>query len=231
MKTQTNDQLLRQRNFAKLVRERYGSNIDAAKALGLSNSQVSDYARGSRNMGEKLARRIELAAGLPAGSLSKQLDFGVAENIVNFPTLSDTVDAGSTKGRIYVQSYAAFTGKSEQEDVFMSVPTTLLSKLGLNVDSVKSLIMPDESQSSRIRQGDKIAINISWDKSIRNNVTYALEIGGVYTLRKAEFLPTRQLLLKCRNSSYTDVSISEFEIDNLKIIGEVITFEPASLSV
>jgi len=46
-----------------------GSQTEMAKRLGMSTSQIGQYFCGYRNIGEKVARRIEQASGKPLGWL------------------------------------------------------------------------------------------------------------------------------------------------------------------
>lgn len=235
-------QQIRQRNFARLVRERYGNNNDAARAWGMSASQVSNYARGTRGMGEKLARRIERAAKLADGSLSieyreheqPQAQIGIPnEHALKInDNLTDRSHNRSTQERVFVQNFHEWQSAGSSNALpRVSVSASLLARHGLSVDDVKYIEMPDESQSDRIRAGDLVVINVAWDGDVKSDQVYALMIGGVLTLRKAEVLPNTDVVLKCHSERYTDTTIKSADLPSLDIAGVVITFEPQTLNI
>lgn len=91
-------QLIRKRNF-ELLLDQYPTRKEAGKNLGLSPSQVSDYANGIKGMAEKLANRIEAKAKIPEGILS-----------IEHPKLSHNrkftfSDEASTKFNLKTQGY------------------------------------------------------------------------------------------------------------------------------
>lgn len=58
---------IRRENFKKLFDERWKKQEEAAEALGIQPAYVSFLLTGRKDMGEKLARRMEKAAGLAPG--------------------------------------------------------------------------------------------------------------------------------------------------------------------
>lgn len=64
---------IRRENLGRLAHD-YKSNRQFALAMGLAPSHVSQLLSGARDMGEDVARRIEIALGLTLGSLSLERD-------------------------------------------------------------------------------------------------------------------------------------------------------------
>lgn len=76
----------RRQNLRALIDQRFSGSQSAFRdATGISLSQVGQWLNshldGSRNMGEKSARRIESACTLPAGWMDKNHDGATAENL------------------------------------------------------------------------------------------------------------------------------------------------------
>lgn len=57
----------RRANFIALVASRFSTQEEAAEALGISSTYVSFISTGHKVLGEKLARRMEIKAGLAPG--------------------------------------------------------------------------------------------------------------------------------------------------------------------
>lgn len=63
----------RRERLRQLIEERFDWNQSKfAKALSFRQSSVSEYVTGAKTIGERVAHRIENAAGLPPGWLNKQ---------------------------------------------------------------------------------------------------------------------------------------------------------------
>lgn len=66
----------------ELITKRFGgAQSAAATGLDLSPTYLSDVLRGRRKIGEQLARRLEQAAGLPAGWMDKERGAPRAEEL------------------------------------------------------------------------------------------------------------------------------------------------------
>lgn len=226
----------RQRRFCLLL-EDYKNQEEASVALGFSSlSPVSNYKRGHKAMGEKVARQIELYADLPKGvfvdplktpwrihdssQFSDRTNEGHSDSILE---TSNIVTDAEKYARI--QSFEHWRGSVENEIRHMNIPLESLSALGLHANQLKSIEMPDESQFSRIRKGDHVVVNIEFTAPPKNNTVYAIKLGGQYTLRRVSYKASGGLTLSCSNVDYPDDSVSADEIASLDILGEFVLFQ------
>lgn len=90
---------IRRERLQQLVDSRFdGGRSEAARGLGLAPQTITDVLNERRNIGEVLARRIEVAAGLAPGWLDKSTGRTPApdgiEIVVNGEVIA-TVPAGS----------------------------------------------------------------------------------------------------------------------------------------
>ena len=107
----------------------------------------------------------------------------------------------------------------------MSAPTAWLESNGLRADQLKTIEVPDDSQADRIRRGDWVAINIEWGGKLKNDETYAVRIGGEYTLRRVAWQANGSLTLRCRNEDYPDEVVQAQDVDSLDILGSFARFQ------
>ena len=226
----------RQRRFCLLL-EDYSNQEEAAIALGFASlSPVSNYKNGHKIMGEKVARQIEQYANLPKGTFVEPLSTPWLGH--DSSHLIDNTKEGES-GSIFqslkvvekptkyaqIQSFELWRGVLQNETRHMTVTVDLLDSLGLRAGNLRSIEMPDESQSGRIRKGDHIAINIKFEAPPKNNAMYAVKLGDQYTLRRFVYRANGGITLSCSNPDYPDESISSDEINDLDILGEFALFQ------
>ena len=227
----------RRKRFSDLLGH-YRGQSEAAEKLGFSSPQpVSNLKNGHKNMGEDVARRVEEKAGLPAGALVDPLnimwpfDFdddqftGVREPSFSDNNYSNSMDVRSATGGAYVQSFEYWKGLVKNEIRQMSVSKIWLATSEYKIDQLKTIEMPDDSQSDRIRKGDTVVVCVDWGGTLKHDTLYAVRLGGQYTLRRTAHQANGNILLRCRNRDYADETIESSSVDKLDILGEFVRFE------
>jgi len=101
---------LRVQRLRELLATTYGgSQTELAKRVGMSASQLGQYFCGYRNIGEKVARKIEKAAGKPQGWLD-----GEEDAPVNLSNRDLEILAAWNEASPEAQEVALFVLSSEQ---------------------------------------------------------------------------------------------------------------------
>lgn len=128
------------------------------------------------------------------------------------------------RGHVYVQSYELFKKEVAEEVRFMSVPAEYLRMNDLTAGQIKSIEMPDSSQSERVIKGDYIGIDVEWSGVIESNKYYAICIGGIRTIRRIVIKADESLILCCKNSEFPEETYTKEEAKALKILGRAVLF-------
>ena len=219
----------RKRRFALLIR-RYKNQVEAANALGFgSPAAVSNLKNGYDNIGTDVALRIEQLAELGAGMMVSPLSTpwtGESNTIqkkglhssVNDPE-REYVFTNTEFADVKIDTYESWIADGSARDCRMSVSKKWLSAEGFDSSQIKSITMPDNSQLGFVSKGYEIAINVNWGTKLRNDLFYAIDIGGSITLRKVEHRASGGLHLRCLNPDYRDESLTQSEADSLDVKG------------
>lgn len=209
------------------------SAADLVRESGVPQGTISKMEKHKQNTLGKYGIQLQKALGVSFEWLAtgegdpfhKNCDSNATD--IAYSDSMDTLpqDGGRDKNHIYVESYEYWSGDVASEIRFMSVPISWLKNEGYSSDQIKSIEMPDESQSGLVNQGFEIAINIEWGSKPLDNLYYALEIGGRITLRRIEYQYNGDLILRCLNEKFNDQRVSEAEIKDLRIVGVAVKFQ------
>lgn len=238
LKKQTPIHAERARRFVLLL-ERYRTQIEAADALGFNQpSMISAIKKKRRNIGEEVARRLEELGDLKSGVFvnpletswnpvekdTNSLDF--RSSVINTSrNVSDNTVVYGDVTHVRIETHESWIDGETQKESRMTVPSAWISSNGFNADGLKSITMPDNSQSSLVLEGYEIAIHIDFDGELKNNAFYALKIGGNITLRKIEYKATGGAMLRCVSNDYADESVTLDELANIEVIGQAVMFQ------
>lgn len=236
----------RKRRF-RLLLTLYKNQDIAASDLGFgSAAAVSNY-KIRKNMGEDVARRIELKAKLRPGTMLDPLNTPwdarppeeLAEQDVTLeannlmkpePPTPGTGDIlhdhqhfhGRLGGLTHVRCYELDKKELSTEVHGMTVLTRWLEEEGISAEDLVSIVLPDDSQGPRRMKGDVVAINTNYGQLLKNDKLYAIKLGEKHTLRRIAYLGSGDVMLSCSNPDYkhAEERIHKSQIDNLEILGE-----------
>lgn len=205
----------RRRRLKELLSVR-GMAAQISKRSGIAQSQLSQWAgtgKNSRNMNEHSARKIEKAARKNTGWLDSD-------------TLSDTPQDPRGKPRLlYVRSYEAKHEGAVSEPRVMTLPADWIKDEGFSLSDLSTIEMPDDSQADRIRRGDYIAIDESWEgDEFDSDDFYAVNLGGLKTLRRATRTASGEVRLECKNSEYSPEIVTVEKMREI-LLGVAVRFQ------
>ncbi len=229
----------RRRRFALLLNN-YRNQAEAADALGFGGpAPVSNLKRGHDNMGEDVARRVEKLGKLRAGTLLTPFQIpwedenktsqrnGASSNVGKLAS-SEAVGNASKASQftdVKIETYESWMSEGPAREWRMSVPLSWLQSQGYDSSQIKSFTMPDNSQSDLVLKDYEVAVNVNWGDKLQNDKFYAINIGGLVTLRKVEYRASGGIHLRCLNPDYSDESLTAEEVDNLDIVGVAVRFQ------
>ena len=183
----------------------------------------SDWLTGKTN-------NMELITGGPQKQVGRTQVTSCSESASASVTHGDMVhkprtDGGKDDQYAYVQSYEFWRGKTKTETRFMSVTLEWLESKGLVAGQLKSVEMPDDSQEGLVSKGYIIIVNVEWGEKLVNGAYYAIEIGGLITVRRADYEHNNDIVLTCMNPKYRDLSVPKNDVPALNIIGSAVRFQ------
>ena len=230
MKSLTQVQKLRHRRFVQLVAGFKNQEL-AGIALGMSTQQVSNYVTGSKGMGEKLAERIELSAGKPAGWLSTDGD-----DLMDVPSIAKYriryLKEGN-KDEVTIKQFkdirwAAGAGSvnSEYGEIDdLSFKRSYMERNNLRPESCIAAAASGRSMEPTINDGDIMLINLL-EKNIRakDGLIFAFVVGNDCRVKRVFTTMSGDIRLVSDNldkSEYPDEIITASATDQLHVAGRV----------
>lgn len=151
--------LIRIERLRELMDSRgYASVRDFARALGRSDSQISDLLKGRISFGEKVARSIEETAQVPTGWLDGETGSGqdtlYGQTVVALVTIPH-VEISAKQG---VKGYAVKTIEKPGKPVFFD--PKWLDEKGYRPAALYSFTIKDHAMYGRLYEGDVAVYNI-----------------------------------------------------------------------
>lgn len=229
---------IRRNNLRRIILERKiidEKDKEFASAINTDASNLSSMKKGTRNIGDSMARRIEAAADKPRGWLD-----GLCDTVSETPStyevqpkeaLSlDTSPLGETlQGMVNVEYYdiafsagygAAAENLSNQE--MYPIPESDLMELGLHHSEVMVCRVKGDSMAEKLLDGDYVLIDKTKTRPVNNKV-FAYRSGNDLFVKR--FLIGRnEWIIKSDNEdkeAYPDLPIRPAS-EPLHILGQVV---------
>lgn len=226
---------IRQLNLGNALLDQQIKQTDLARAMGLPNpSIVNQHVRGTKNIGDKFARRYETALGLPEFSLdqppaeTEQASRRVTiRPVLAWDSEDDLGDAYALIPRLDIKASAG-NGKIiwhiDEKSQRQAFRKTWLQRLGIDPAHAATLVAEGSSMSPRIEDGDSLVVNYK-DQSIISGKVYVLTFAHELFIKRLFRTPTGGIRIVSDNqdkSRYPDWEVMPDELDNLAVIARVV---------
>jgi len=178
-----NIQDTRRERLAALIQERYDSQADFVNKTGQSQSEVSSLLK-NKSFGEKKARKIEDAAGLPPGWLDGLTELASPEKLTPFlRVVPADLDESSIifVRRVKLRLSAGITGFQAEDDTrdggVYPVSRTFIKDKGLDPAKLIAIEIKGDSMSPALYEGDTVIVNTA-DKTPIDSEVFAINYDG-----------------------------------------------------
>ncbi|MDN7558197.1 S24 family peptidase [Burkholderia orbicola] len=226
---------IRQINLGNALLDLRIKQTDLARSMGLPNpSIVNQHVRGTKNIGDKFARRYEAALGLAEFSLDQPPPESekAAKQVTMRPVLAwdsedDLGDDYALVPRLDVKASAG-NGKIiwhvDEKGQRQAFRKTWLQRLGINPAHAATMVAEGFSMSPRIEDGDSLVVNYK-DQSIISGKVYVLTFAHELFIKRLFRTPTGGIRIVSDNQDkarYPDWEVAPEELDNLVVIARVV---------
>jgi phage repressor protein C with HTH and peptisase S24 domain len=173
-------QLTRRERLRQLIGDEYGGNVSRfGQLIGKSQSQLSSTLTGRKGFGERLARQIEVAIGLPKGWLDRvddaqNVEEDVPEGFVAVKRVKIKLSAG-------VVGWAIECHQDEAPPLFFR--REWFESRGFRPDQLVAVKVEGQSMEPGLYEGDTIVINKSDAKPIDGEV-FAVNYEGELVIKR-----------------------------------------------
>lgn len=226
---------IRQLNLGNTLLNLQIKQTDLARAMGLPNpSIVNQHVRGTKNIGDKFARRYEEALGLAKFSLDQPPPETeqAARHVSVRPVLAwdseeDLSDDYALVPRLDIKASAG-NGKIiwhvDEKGQRQAFRKTWLQRLGINPAHAATMVAEGSSMSPRIEDGDSLVVNYK-DQSIISGKVYVLTFAHELFIKRLFRTPTGGIRIVSDNQDktrYPDWEVTPEDLDNLVVIARVV---------
>lgn len=212
----------RRLNLVAFIDEKFDGNRAAfcrstTKNPNLINLVLTENADYRRNIGEKLARDIELKAGLATGWLDSPRGVG---------------DRKTTCIPISWMPWTIPDKPPIKSDASLTVPTDDPS-LKLRITGTANLLIVVQQESSMaptIKIHDHFWVDLGVKKFVSDGVYVIRNPDGTTMLKRIQQLSDSQYKMSCDDKTYESVTVNEKTISKVRIVGRVVTvWTPSSI--
>lgn len=178
-----NIQDTRRERLAALIQERYESQADFVNKTGQSQSEVSSLLK-NKSFGEKKARKIEDAAGLPPGWLDGLTEIASPEKLTPFRRVVP-IDQDENSmvfiRRVKLRLSAGITGFQAEDDTreggAYAVSRDFLRDKGLDPANLIAIQVKGDSMMPALYEGDTVIVNTA-DRTPVDSAVFAINYDG-----------------------------------------------------
>lgn len=223
---------IRHQNLNKLIGEYIlegYTKAQIAEKIGVPPSQLSQLSgtNAVRNIGDKIARRIESAMGLPHGWMdSQRADVDATGTKPNF--YINPLQKGQQQYRIEVldTEFSCGAGRINMDypEVVKSIeiePEEAKRMFGArNPSSLKICTVVGDSMLGTIFPGDLVVLDVTVNRLIGDGI-YAFVYGDSFHIKRLQILKDKLVIIS-DNSTYERWSVSEAEQTQFHIQGLVV---------
>lgn len=179
---------LRTRRLRKLISEEFnGSQSELSARTGISLSQLGQYLSGYRNLGEKTARKIELACKKNVGWLdsedSSDVMNGTMRVIVADENNPDLIEIRKVKLRLS----AGISGFAVDQEIDDGLPLSFrkswFDKNGYSPDKLVAVKVKGESMETTLYENDTVVVNTA-DRTPKDGEVFAVNYEGEAVIKR-----------------------------------------------
>jgi phage repressor protein C with HTH and peptisase S24 domain len=226
---------IRRLRLESALRIRGVSQTALAREMGIQNpSIVNQHVRGTKNIGEKFARRYEEILDLPQYSLDSDPDKEqIALKLVRSPDIATTVDRHPSRETDYLYVPALYvSGSTEEgwgaEPVQSSGPEFPLARmvaerLGIPDVNAALIVSQDGAMAPLIEARDFLIVDYK-DTSVTSGKVYALIVGNEILIRRLFKTPDGGLKIAADNTDkvrYPDWDVTPEKVGSVKVIARI----------
>ncbi|HEF4770882.1 XRE family transcriptional regulator [Burkholderia multivorans] len=235
---------IRQINLQAVLESTNIRQTELAQRMGISNpSIVNQHVRGTKNIGDKFARRYERALGLPEFSLDRADVSPVHDSAQQQLT--------SKPPQVNVRPVLAWDSEDELSDEYALVPRldikasagngkilwhvdekgqrqafrrAWLQRLGIDPNHAATIVAEGMSMAPRIEDGDSLVVNYK-EHHITSGKVYVLSFAHELFIKRLFRKPTGGVRIVSDNpdkTRYPDWDVEPDDIDNLVVIARVV---------
>ncbi|WP_186151015.1 LexA family transcriptional regulator [Burkholderia gladioli] len=225
---------VRRENLAFAMEALDYSQTALAQKMGIDNpSIVNQHIRGTKNIGEKFARRYEKALGTVSYSLDLDKDqpYGAPGAINRQPTLGPPGDYDHANRppislfRVTPQldGKGSWVLRSTGESGGLPIYVSYLDAMGIPIEDASSMLMPDEAMRPRIEPGDAMVLDTNRAPIVSGGV-YLVAVAGETCVRRIFRTPQGGVRLSADNpdrARFPEWNIELESMKNLQIIARI----------
>lgn len=228
---------IRKENFRVLMNSLGLNASGIARWLGVTPQAVSQVLTGTRNIGDRLARKIEKQFKKAEGWLDREHSlYGDAYDLVNASKPKKQVvatDATETLLDDFVlvprlmlnpSKDAAAPWTVEEKGQRQALRAAWTDRLGLQAGNLASLTAEGGGMFPRINDGDTLIVDLK-DTSISSGKIYTLMVGEELVVRRAFHIPGGGLRIACDNNDknrFPDWDVPMDQSATIKTVGRVV---------
>jgi len=227
--------------------------VNALERLGMSQtalaakmqignpSIINQHVRGTKNIGDKFARRYEIYLPLPAFDLDSDPDRTrestpkaqlsmrpvlawrhedeLNEDYVLVPRLNVKASAGNGK----------LIWEVDEKGQKQAFRRSWMERLGINPNTAATIVADGSSMAPRIEDGDSLVVDYA-SRDIASGKVYALTFGGELFVKRLFRSPAGGVRIVSDNadkSRYPDWDVPPEQMDNLNVIAKVVAVSGA----
>lgn len=216
---------------------------DLARWLAVSPQSVSQVLNGNRNIGDRLARKVEEAFKKTSGWLDReragytqmeplQPPEGIDRSVLAWESEDSLGDDFVLVPRLHVQASAgngAIAWETEEKGQKQAFRKAWIERLGLPVHGLANITAEGSSMAPRIEDGDALTVNLL-DTTIASGKVYALMMGDELFVKRLFNIPGGGLRIVSDNidkSRFPDWDVALEQTESIRIIGRVVVVSGA----
>jgi phage repressor protein C with HTH and peptisase S24 domain len=213
----------------------------AAKMKIDNPSIINQHVRGTKNIGDKFARRYEIYLPLPAYDLDSDPDRArepsekaqvsmrpvlawrhedeLNEDYVLVPRLNVKASAGNGK----------LIWEVDEKGQKQAFRRSWMERLGINPSTAATIVADGSSMATRIEDGDSLVVDYA-SRDVISGKVYALTFGGELFVKRLFRSPSGGVRIVSDNpdkTRYPDWDVPPEQMDNLTVIAKVVAVSGA----